>query len=192
MQNRKIVLIGGSAGSVSAVQKLLSLLSPDFDLPIVVIQHLPSHGRIQLDLVYGHCTKRRLLEALDKMPIEKKTVYFAPPSYHLLIEKDLSFSLSQDDLVYFSRPSIQVSFESAAVSFGSECVAILLTGANEDGSEGLGLLREKGALTLVQDPETAEVPLMPKSALKAGHRHEVLSLEKMALRLSNLKQELHP
>lgn len=184
-----MLIVGGSAGSVTAIQKLLSLLSPDFDFPIILVQHLPSQGRIQLELVYGAYTKRKLLEAIDKMPIEDNKVYFAPPSYHLLIEKDHSFSLSQDDLVYYSRPSIQVTFESAAFSLGSDCIAVLLTGANEDGGEGLGVLRNKGALTLVQDPKTAEVPVMPQSALKPGHRHEVLSLEKIAERLSGLKKE---
>ena len=168
------------------MQVLLKSLPPNFETPIVVVQHLPADVRIQLDLVYGHSSKMKLLEVTDKMPIEKGCVYFAAPSYHLLIEKDFSFSLSQDDLVYYSRPSIQVFFESAALSVADRAIAVLLTGANEDGGEGLCILNQKGAITIVEDPKTAEIATMPQSALKKGFEHEILALPLIAQRLVEL------
>lgn len=187
-----VILIGGSAGSVNALQTLLKSMSPDFQIPMVVVQHLAAGARIHLDLVYGPYTKMKMIEITDKVQIEDGHIYFAPTGYHTLVERDFSLSLSQDDLVHFSRPSIEVFFESAAISLGNKCAAILMTGANEDGGEGLCLLNAKGALTFVQDPKTAEVPVMPQSALKPGYHHQVLPLAQIANRLSALeKREVH-
>ena len=183
MSELSAVLIGGSAGSVDALQKILSDLPARFSLPIVVVQHLPANLRVNLDMVYGPHSDMRLEEAEDKMRLEAGHVYFAPASYHLLVEKDLSLSLSVDELVHFSRPSIDVLFESAAVSLRDRCAAILLTGANEDGAKGLKFLRERGAVTIVQDPATAQVKMMPEAALLLDPGHHVVPLEKIGAEL---------
>lgn len=189
MRRPKAVLIGGSAGSVNALQEIFRHLSPDFDLPVVVVQHLPQSSRVQLDLVYSVHTKLKLQEAVDKTEVLPRNVYFAPSSYHLLIEKDLTLSLSQDEPLHYSRPSIDILFESAAFSLGGACVAVLLTGANADGAEGLCLLNRKKALTIVQNPATAEVPMMPASALRTGSSHLVLNLPEIGQQLSLVAKE---
>lgn len=189
MRRPKAILIGGSAGSVNALQEIFKHLSDDFDLPIVIVQHLPQSSRVQLDLVYSVHTRLKLQEAGDKTEIQPGTVYFAPASYHLLIEKDLTLSLSQDEPLHYSRPSIDVLFESAALSLGSACVAVLLTGANADGAAGLCFLNQKKALTIVQDPRTAEVAMMPAAALKPGFSHLVLDLSAIGQKLSRIAKE---
>ena len=190
MRTPKVVLIGGSAGSVNALQEIFKNLDPAFKLPIVVVQHLPQSSRVQLDLVYSIHTHMKMVEAVDKMVIEDKTIYFAPSSYHLMVEKDLSLALSQDEPVHYSRPSIDLLFESAVQSLGGACVAVLLTGANSDGADGICLLNKKGALTIVQNPATAEVPMMPSSALRPGYSHEVLNIPEIAKRLSAVSREV--
>jgi two-component system chemotaxis response regulator CheB len=114
-------------------------------------------------------------EAEEKEPIRTGYVYFAPPNYHLLIEDDLTFALSIDAKVNYSRPSIDVLFESAVHVYGSQVVAIILTGANNDGAQGIRLVKAQGGLAIVQDPQTADSPFMPKAALEATPVDGVLS-----------------
>lgn len=203
------VVIGGSAGSITAVQEILKHLKPDFKIPLIIVQHIAATTRIDPAVIYGRFTNLAAVEAQDKMPIQPGHIYFGPPGYHLLVESDLSLSLSQDDLVHYSRPSIEVLFQSVvlanrrpnggphfldapATSYAAHAAAVLLTGANFDGGTALCELHEKGALTFVQDPKTAEVPTMPLSALKPGYNHEILSLQEIALRLSSLSYEAAP
>lgn len=163
-KNIDIIAIGTSAGGVAAVQQLLSALV-DFKIPIVIIQHLPVDSNIDPELVFCNHTKLQVNEAKDKMDVKLENIYFAPPAYHLLAEKDQSFSLTQDQPVNHSRPSIDVFFESMALAYGEKCCGIVLTGANADGANGLKDIKESGGLTIVQNPETAEIPYMPQSAL---------------------------
>lgn len=179
-QEIKLVGIGASAGGVSAVQQILRGLSPAVEVPIVVVQHLAKQPRGDLRAVYGHGVSRNIIEVEDKMPLRPRTVYMAAPDYHILVEKDACFALSQDEPVHFSRPSIDVFFESAAESFGKSIVAILLTGANRDGAEGLCRIREKGGLTIVQEPDEAECDTMPKAALSLCAQDKVLRIAQIA------------
>jgi len=160
------VAIGTSAGGLAALGVLVSGLAADGRLPLLVVQHVPPHAPTQLVEIFQRKTALRVKEAEDKEPVTAGTLYFASPGYHLLVEQDCTFSLSQDDAVHFSRPSIDVLFESAADAWGPRLAAILLTGANEDGARGLEAVQRAGGLTVVQEPREAQVASMPLAALQ--------------------------
>lgn len=185
----KAIFIGASSGGVVAVQDILSFLDDDFKVPIIVIQHIPGYSRAEPARVYGKNSKGTVLEALDKMPILPGHVYFAPPNYHLLVEKTGFFALNQEDKLNYSRPSIDMTFESAAEAYGDGACGVLLTGANSDGAMGLKTLSEAGAYTIVQDPDTAEVDRMPKAAIQLFSPEYIGSLEQIASKLSELCKE---
>jgi two-component system chemotaxis response regulator CheB len=185
-QHYDIVAIGASAGGLSAVCTLLGRLPADFDIPIVIVQHRSKESSALAEVVQD-CTKLRVLEAEDKMPIEPRSVYIAPPDYHLLID-DGRLALSTEDLVLYSRPSIDVFFDSAADSYGAGVIGVVLTGANSDGSKGLMKIAARGGQTIVQDPETAEIDVMPAAAQRAVSKARALTLEEMAEHLIKLEQ----
>ena len=157
----KAVVIGASAGGVDALGKLLPRLPKTYPLPIIIVLHIPGDQPSLLAELFGSKTEMRVKDADEKEIISPGTIYFASPGYHLLVERDLTFSLSQEDPVQFARPSIDVMFESAADAFGSHLIGVLLTGANQDGAEGLNQIHQAGGLALVQDPATAQVRAMP-------------------------------
>lgn len=185
MPERKLIAIGASAGGIFAVQRLLGSLSRALELPIVVVQHLPRSLELNLPLVYG-ASGRKLFEAIDKTPLEPWGVYFAPPGYHLLVERDLTLSLSQDEPVHHACPSIDVTFESIAANFGAAACGVLLTGANSDGAQGLKEIAREGGATFVQDPSEAEARVMPAAALERFTPDFVGTLDEIAGRLSQL------
>ncbi len=170
------VVIGTSAGGLAALSVLLSGLPSTYRLPLLVVQHVPASGPTQLADIFRRKTALRVKEADDKDAIEGGTLYFAAPGYHLLVETDLTLSLSQDDAVHFSRPSIDALFESAADAWGERVAGILLTGANEDGAAGLRMIAQAGGLTIVQDPVEAEIPTMPLAALQRFAPDHILPL----------------
>jgi two-component system, chemotaxis family, protein-glutamate methylesterase/glutaminase len=182
------VVIGASAGGTHALQKILPSLPAGFPLPIIIAQHLhPLQDGLSLIHDSGVSTLT-VKDADEKEAIRPGFVYFAPPNYHLLIEADHTFSLSIDPKVNYSRPSIDVLFESAANVYGSHLVAIILTGANNDGAEGLRLIKEKGGLVIVQDPQSAEFSLMPAAALQVVQPNYVLGLAEIGSWLAKLAQ----
>lgn len=160
------VVIGTSAGGLAALSVLVDGLAATFRLPLLVVQHIPSGVPTQLAEIFQRKTDLHVKEADEKETVRGGTLYFAAPGYHLLVEQDASLSLSQDDSVHFSRPSIDVLFESAADAWGERVAGILLTGANEDGAAGLEAIHRAGGLTIVQDPDEAEVDSMPRAALQ--------------------------
>lgn len=160
------VVIGASAGGLAALSVLVSGLPASFRLPLLMVQHVPASGPTQLAEIFQRKTNLKVKEADDKEPVCGATLYFAAPGYHLLVEADLTLSLSQDDAMHFSRPSIDVLFESAADAWGERVAGILLTGANEDGAAGLEAIKRAGGTTVVQDPGEAEVKTMPLAALQ--------------------------
>jgi two-component system chemotaxis response regulator CheB len=160
------VVIGASAGGLAALSALVSGLPAMYRLPLLMVQHVPPTGPTQLVEIFQRKTALKVKEASDKEPVRGATLYFAAPGYHLLVEDDLSLSLSQDDAMHFSRPSIDVLFESAADAWGERVAGVLLTGANEDGAAGLDAIRRAGGTTIVQDPGEAEVATMPLAALQ--------------------------
>ena len=186
MRKISVVLIGTSAGGIDALRQLFSFLPKGFHLPLVIVQHLPEDAHFDLDLLFSRQTQLLLSEAHDKVKVLPGHIYFAPPGYHLLIEKDQTLSVSLDEKVHFARPSIDVLFDSAARSLGQSALGILLTGASQDGAEGLQLMKESGALTCVQDPASAQVPYMPEAALNIMTPDWVLDLKGIAAKLSQL------
>ncbi len=159
------VVVGASAGGVEALLAIFADLRPGFGLPIIVVLHLPDERRSQLADVFGRRLQVPVKEVDDKESIVPGTVYFAAPGYHVSIECDHSFSLSREERVHYSRPSIDYLFESAADVYQHRLAAILLTGANQDGAQGLATVKLQGGLTIIQDPEEALVSTMPQAAL---------------------------
>jgi two-component system chemotaxis response regulator CheB len=173
------IVIGASAGAVSALSHLLPSLPAQYPLPVIVVVHVPQAGGNLAELFRAKC-RVTVKEAEDKEPIVAGTVYFAPAGYHVLVEKSLSLSLSSEEPVRFSRPSIDVLFESAADAYGSALLAIVLTGANEDGAQGVRAVCEAGGAVIVQAPESAEARVMPDGALAACPNAQRMTLAAIA------------
>lgn len=184
------VVIGGSAGALEALFAIVAALSVGFSCPLVVVVHILPDRRSYLSEVLGARAKLPVKEAEATEPLAGGTVYIAPPNYHLLIERKRCFSLSVDEPVHHSRPSIDVLFESAARAYGPGLVGILLSGANEDGAQGLASIRRAGGTTIVQAPETAEVATMPRAALRLGRADHVLSPAQIGALLARLGHSL--
>ena len=161
-----VVVVGASAGAVDALLQLLPPLPLALPVPLLVVVHVPADRRNALPGLFAHNSALAMCEAEDKMTPEPSTVYFAPPDYHLLIEADGSLALSVDEPVHYSRPAIDVLFESAAKAYGPRVLGILLSGASRDGAEGLAQIRDAGGHTWVQTPESAQVSVMPRAALE--------------------------
>jgi len=170
------VVIGASAGALEALSSILPALPAQFCLPVLVVVHVPPDKRsVMAELFRAKC-HLRVEEAEDKQAIEPGTIYFAPPDYHLLVEIDKTIALSSDEPVLFSRPSIDVLFESAADAYGPALVAIILTGANQDGAKGLQAVGAAGGVALVQNPTTAFARAMPEAAIERCPAAHVMSL----------------
>ena len=176
----KAVVIGASAGGVEALTALLPGLPKNFPLPIAIVLHVPPDRRSLLVDVFQYRCAMEVREAEDKAEVQPGTIYFAPPDYHLLFETEHSFSLSVDQQVNHSRPSIDVLFESAAEAFGPHLLALLLSGSNADGANGIAKICAAGGSAAVQDPQTAIAPEMPKAGLDACAKAQSMSLHEMA------------
>lgn len=174
------VVIGASVGAIEALSHILPELPRAYAFPVLVVVHLPRDKRSSLAELFSVRCQMRVKEAEDKEPIGKGIIYFAPADYHLLVEPDFTLSLSSDEPVLYSRPAIDVLFQSAADAYGSNLTGIVLTGASKDGAAGLQSIAAAGGATFVQDPETAEGATMPLAALAACPAARVLSLEQIA------------
>lgn len=183
-----VVVIGCSAGGLAALTYLLEKLPADFWVPIIIVQHRAKSHDDLLEKTLQHKCKVKIKQADEKEPIRKAYVYVAPPDYHLLVEQDETFSLSVETVGY-SRPSINVLFETAAEMFGNRLTGIVLTGASNDGAEGIKAISENGGTTIAQDPTEATHPVMPRSAIDTGAVQHVLKLEKIILHLIGLSNE---
>ena len=174
-----VVVIGSSWGGMQALTAVLSALPEGFGSPVVVAQHRHKDSRPDLlaTLLMPAC-RCPINDADDKQPLEPGHVYIAPPDYHLIVEKG-HLELSVDEPVAYSRPSIDVLFESAADAYGAGVVAVVLTGANDDGANGIRRVRERGGVTVAQAPETAERPEMPRAAIATGCVMNVLEPEEI-------------
>ncbi len=160
------IIIGGSAGSLDAAGRILEKLPEDFAIPIVLVSHRhPDSGRY-FEKHLNSSTALNVKQVDEKEPVNCGTVYVAPPNYHLLIEEDFTFSLTLEEPCFYSRPSIDVTFESAAEVWGEKLAGVIVTGANSDGTAGLNAVKKAGGFTLVQSPETAEYDAMPQSAIE--------------------------
>lgn len=182
------VVIGVSTGGVEALRTIVTDLRPDFRLPVLVVLHLPANADNLLPSLLNELTPLVVKEAEDKEMLQPGTIYLAPPDYHLLAECDGSLSLTIEDKVNFSRPSIDVLFESAASAFGPGLVGIILTGANHDGAKGLARVKRHGGRTVVQDPRSAKSGTMPNAALAATTVDHILPLRDIAPFLNTLTE----
>ncbi|EUB84776.1 chemotaxis protein CheB [Pseudomonas sp. GM30] len=182
------IVVGASAGGVEALLTLLAPLRLGYVLPIIVVLHLPEERRSQLAEVFARRLMLPVEEASDKQDIAPGTVYFATPGYHLSVEQDRSLSLSLEDRVHHSRPAIDYLFESAADVYGETLAAVLLTGANHDGARGLAQVKRRGGLTIVQDPQDAQVATMPQAALKIQQPDHVLPIHGIGRLLVELER----
>lgn len=180
------VVMGVSAGGLKALQTVLPALPAGFPLPVVVVQHLGPGSDDFLTRYLDERTAMRVKEADEKETVAPGTVYIAPANYHLLVEDDRTFSLTLENRVNFSRPSIDILFETAADVFCPRLIGVVLTGANNDGSMGLACIKKKGGLAVVQDPATAEADAMPRAAIKAVDVDFILPLETIGPFLANL------
>ena len=180
------IVIGVSAGGLLALSVLLEALPADFPLPIIVVQHRSKDERTLLEEVLQAKCRIRISEADEKERIMNGTVYLAPAGYHLLVEKDRRFSLTCDPPVHYSRPSIDVLFETAAEAYGKNLAGIVLTGANQDGAAGIQEVRRHGGMTIAQDPGDAPFPAMPRAAIATGCVRRVLTLEAIKVFLTDI------
>jgi two-component system chemotaxis response regulator CheB len=183
----KLVVVGASYGGLYALMELLGALTTDFPSPIVIVQHRSADERDEARLaqVLSRYSVLPVADANHGQRPEPAHVYLAPADYHLLVE-NRRFELTVDDPVEYSRPSIDVLFESAAQAYGPDCVGVLLTGFGRDGTHGLAAIREAGGVTIAEDPETALQATMPRHAIEAGAASEVLTLDAIAPRLLEL------
>ncbi|WP_395607400.1 chemotaxis protein CheB [Pseudomonas sp. B22129] len=181
------IVVGASAGGVEALLSIFGDLPEGFGLPIIAVLHLPDERRSQLAEVFARRLRVPVKEARDKEVIEAGTLYFAGPGYHLSVELDRSLSLSQEDRVHHSRPAIDYLFASAADAYGTGLLAILLTGANQDGAQGLAHVKQSGGTTVVQDPREARIAVMPLAALALHTPDHILTLGQIGSWLASLE-----
>ena len=176
MQISKPLLIGGSAGSVPVVIRLIEAFPSNLKAPVIIVIHRQRNVESQMASILSKANDRtRIIEPCDKEQILPGNIYLAPQNYHLLIESDKTFSLDYSESVQYSRPSIDVTFESAAKVFKEDLIGILLSGASNDGAAGVQSILQYGGIAIVQDPATAEYPAMPLAAIKVSKDAQVLT-----------------
>lgn len=175
----RLVAIGCSMGGMRALEIILKSLPKEFPLPIVVVQHRYRTSNDSLPNFFRRHSQLAVVDALDKQWIQPGHVYFAPADYHLLVDPEGELSLSVDERVEYARPSIDVLFDSAADAFSNGVIGVILTGANADGAHGAKRIKERGGFVLVQDPETAESPEMPRAAIAATRVDRILPLDRI-------------
>lgn len=175
----KAIVVGTSAGGLLAVSTLLEKLPKHYPVPIIIVQHRSKEPTSLLEEILQSKCRIKVKQADEKEKIENGIVYIAPPDYHLLIENDFTFSLSADEPVRFSRPSIDVLFESAVSVYKDKLIGIVLTGTNNDGELGIKAIAENNGLTIVQNPKEAQFPAMPLAAIHTGKVDHIFTLSEI-------------
>jgi two-component system chemotaxis response regulator CheB len=181
----ELLVIGGSAGSLDVLIKLLPALRKDVNIAIVIVLHRNDTESLLAEVLTDRMSKA-VIDAEEKEPLQPGAVYIAPPDYHLLIEKDHTFSLDYSEKVNYSRPSIDVTFETAAEAYRAGCVGLLLSGANADGTNGLAAIKLKGGLTIVQQPAEAAMRFMPEYAIEHVQVDYVVTTDEMVAIINRL------
>ncbi|MBC7913164.1 MAG: chemotaxis protein CheB [Pyrinomonadaceae bacterium] len=171
----KIIVIGCSAGGFTLVFDLIAILPKNFPIPIIVVIHRSRKHKSSIEELLNNKSKVMVKVAGDKDPLKKGTVYFAPSDYHLLVEPNGCLTLDSSEPILYSRPSIDVTFQSVADVYKENVIAILLSGANTDGAEGICYIRERKGFTIVQHPDSAEVKTMPEAAISRCKADLILS-----------------
>ncbi len=185
-QKYNAIAIGTSAGGLFALSGILDELPAGYPIPIMVVQHRSKDQKDLLEEVLQNKCKIRIKQADEKETIKGGFVYVAPPDYHLLVEADKTFSLSSDEAVRFSRPSIDVLFETAAIVYKDTLAGIILTGASSDGAAGITVIKEYGGLTIAQDPAEAQFPFMPESSIQTKAVQHIWTLSEIKKFLSEI------
>ncbi|GAB3169238.1 chemotaxis protein CheB [Telluribacter humicola] len=180
------VVIGGSAGSLEIILKLIEKLPEQPKATFILVVHRKNDKDSILENLIANRTRLKVKEVEDKDPIQINAIYIAPPDYHLLIESEELFSLDSSEKVHYSRPSIDVTFESVAYMFGNSVIGILLSGANADGAAGLAQIKKSGGYTIVQNPSTAEVGFMPQQAINLIEVNNIVNADELAGLLEQL------
>jgi two-component system, chemotaxis family, protein-glutamate methylesterase/glutaminase len=188
----KAIVIGISTGGIGTLKPLLGALPAEFPLPLIIVQHLSRDTGDKLALLLDGLCAIHVKEADEEEFPVAGSVYLAPPNYHLLIEPDGSFSFSTDAAVNFSRPSVDVLFETAAEAFGSGVIGVVLTGAGFDGSQGLKRIKERGGIAVVQDPQDATASSMPKHAIMAVEPDYIVTLAALPQLFIRLSESEEP
>jgi two-component system chemotaxis response regulator CheB len=171
----KLLIIGGSAGSLSVILKIVAKLTSKSNLAVLIVVHRKQADESVLIDVVSARTSFKVKEAEDKDELVPGCIYISPPDYHVLVEKNNTISLDDSERINYSRPSIDATFESAAEAFKEDLICLLLSGANADGVLGLKQVKKRGGTVLVQDPETAEVPYMPHEAVRVVEHDGLVS-----------------
>lgn len=182
----QIVVMGGSAGGAKAFAAILSALPPEYALPMLLVQHLHLRDDGSFARHLGARTGLEIIEPCDKQPIECGRVYIAPADYHMLVERNGTIALSMEESVNWSRPSIDVLFESVALALSGKVIGVILTGSSVDGAAGIRAIKTAGGLTIAQNPATAAYPFMPQAAIDTGAVDEVLTAPEIGKRLVEL------
>ena len=178
-------MIGCSSGGITALSELLPDIAEDFPAPIAIVQHRAADSdNFMIEFLDKLC-QLKVKEAEEKEPLRSGVIYVAPPNYHLLIERDHCLALDCDAKVRFSRPSIDVLFMSAADAFADRLIGVVLSGANEDGRDGICHIKARGGLALAQDPNCAEVDVMPRAAIETGLVDQAASLAELRATICN-------
>lgn len=185
----RAVAIGASAGGLEAIGRVLEALPVDYPAAVIVVQHIAPHANDTLARRFQRHCRLTVREAEDKEPLLPGIVFIAPPDFHLMVEPGLRFSLSREERVNYSRPSIDVLMETAAEAFCSDLTGVILTGASIDGAAGLAAIKRLGGRALVQSPDTAEVDIMPRAAIAACAVDAVLGLDEIGTFLARLGYE---
>jgi two-component system chemotaxis response regulator CheB len=170
----RILLLGGSAGAFKILFRLVKLLPVNLNKTVIIVIHRKKNFFSEIEKLFGENSRMQLREISDKEPIVNNAIYIAPANYHSLVENEGFFSLDVSEAVWYSKPSIDVTFESVADVYKEKVTAILLSGANQDGATGLLKLRQEGALTIAQHPEDAEMAEMPQSAIDINAAEYIL------------------
>jgi two-component system chemotaxis response regulator CheB len=182
----EVLVIGGSAGSIEVLLKILPAVKKQISFAIVIVLHRKKSADSTLADLLATRTQYPVKEIEDKEPMKPGCIYVVPADYHLLFEKNKLLSLDYSEKINYSRPSIDVTFESGAETFGKSIACLLLSGANADGSAGLKLVKEKGGNVAVQDPATAESPQMPDYAIKIAEVKQILNLQQIGVFINSL------
>jgi len=177
------VVIGASAGAIEALSVLLPALPSAYRLPVMIVVHVPPDRKSLLPDLFRDKCAIKVVEADDKEPVQNGVIYFAPPDYHLLVETGKTLSLSSDEPVLFSRPSVDVLFESAADAYGAALTAVILSGASQDGAKGLAAVVAAGGEAMVLRPGEAYATAMPEAAIASCPTAKILSLAEISLHL---------
>lgn len=181
----EVIIIGGSAGAFNSILSILNHLDKKIDIPIVIVLHRLKNTISTFELILQRNTHYSVKEIEDKEEMKKGFIYTAPADYHLLLEEDLSFSLDASEQVNYSRPSIDVAFESFSMILREKCFGILLSGSNHDGANGLKMMAENNGITIIQDCTEAEFPMMPKAAKTIYNMHKELNTTNIINTLNN-------